>query len=65
MREAACVAWSSRPRSSTPPIRTLAEVALDLDSVLVHGDSLAGDEGAFVRLHVGLRVGLRHGSHGE
>ena len=65
VREAACVAWSSRPRSSTPPIRTLAEVALDLDGILVHCDSLAWDKGAFVRLHVGLRVGLRHGSHGK
>ena len=52
-------------RCSNEMLRTLAEVALDLDGVLVHCDSLAWDKGAFVGLHVGLRVGLRHGSHGE
>lgn len=51
--------------SSIPTIRTLAEVALDLDGILVHGDGLAWNESSFVGLRVGLRVGLHHGSHGE
>lgn len=51
-------------RSSSNDRRTLAEVALDDDGVLVDGDCLAGNEGPLVGRRIGLLVRL-HGGGGE
>lgn len=46
-------------------ILTLAQVALNLNGVLVDSDSLSGNESSLVLLlHVGLLIGLRHGYEG-
>ena len=41
-------------------MQTLAEVALDLDVILVDGDDLPGDESPFVLLCMGLIIRLGH-----
>ena len=42
-------------------LRTLAEVALDYDGVLVDGDGLAGDKSALVGLRIRLLLVSLHG----